>query len=683
MISYRRLLIVIGCCLGLAWLAGPAGHLLVAMLVLLLGPGFLLDRAVTIQTPLAPVVRLTLWLGLSISCVVLAWQWASLVGLRLDDRLLHGVLLALVGGVAWQVWHLSDGAAAAPAEPGGHMQQYGSGYALVAVFVLTLWTRFAQIESTAFPLWVDSVHHALLVRVAAESGQAPVSLAPYLPVEHLPYHWGYHVVTAVWLQLSGLSLPNVMLWSGQILNALHTVTAAALAMVFWRRPLAGVVAALVVGLLSMMPAYYVSWGRYTQLTGLLLLPALAAAWHVALQSGARRWFVWVAVLLAGLVLVHMRVLIFALCLMAVMGLVWMVRQSGNTLWQRARWAGLSAVAAMLLSLPWLWNVAVRVVLPAVAEPQMLVSSPGYNAINTGLLWTGENRLLVAVALLAALWAIWERHSAAVVMVFWVVLLFGLANLWLASYVLPVVGGMLVMASIVQRRWLVALVGIGLLLLNPWLVSFPALWLLNNETVIISLFLPLGVMIGGGVLLLWRRLSTLRLPRWRMVSQAAVVAVLSVLALWGTWALREVINQKTVIATRADLAAIEWVQTHTPPDARFLINATGWLPISDRGTDGGWWLLPLAGRWTSTPPVLYAYGAPAYVRQVQQQSRQVSGYQAGQEEQIEQLIEEAGITHIYLGDQSGPLKAELFADNPAIEPVYQEDGILILAVNRQS
>jgi hypothetical protein len=551
------------------------------------------------------------------------------------------------------------------------------------VLVLTLWTRFAQIDRIALPLWVDSVHHALLVRVAAESGQAPISLLPYLPVENLPYHWGYHVLTATLLQLSGLSLPNVMLWSGQILNALHGMTAAALTTLFWRRSLAGVVAALVVGLLSIMPAYYVSWGRYTQLTGLLMLPAVVAAWYIALQSGSRRWFVWVALLLAGLVLVHVRVLIFALCLMAMISLVWMARQPWSTLWQRARWAVLSAAAVVLLSLPWLWNVAVHVLLPAVAEPQTLVSSPGYNTINTGLLWTSGNRLLAAVALMVALWAVWRRRSAAAVLVGWVALLFGLANLWLASYVLPLVGGGLVVAAIMYRRWLVALVGIGLLLLNPWLVTFPALWLLNNETVIISLFLPMGVLIGGGVLLLWQRLSTLRLPRWRMVSQATVAAALCVLALWGTWNLREVVNSKTVLATRADLAAIEWARTHTPPDARFLINATGWLPVSDRGTDGGWWLLPLAGRWTSTPPVLYAYGAPDYVGQVQQQSRQVSGYQAGQEDQIAQLIEEAGITHIYLSHGSGPLTRELFDDSSSIETVYQENGITILAVNQQS
>ena len=82
---------------------------------------------------------------------------------------------------------------------------------------------------------------------------------------------------ATTVRLAGLPLAPTMLWTGQALNALHGLSVAALATYLWRRPIAGVVAALVVGLLSIMPAYYVSWGRYTQLTGLLLLPPLVAA----------------------------------------------------------------------------------------------------------------------------------------------------------------------------------------------------------------------------------------------------------------------------------------------------------------------------------------------------------------------------------------------------------------------
>ena len=86
------------------------------------------------------------------------------------------------------------------------------------------------------------------------------------------------------MRLASLDLPWAMLWTGQALNALHALAAAGLAAYLWRRPLAGVVAALVVGLLAIFPAYYVSWGRYTQLTGLLLLPPLMIVWLELLKD---------------------------------------------------------------------------------------------------------------------------------------------------------------------------------------------------------------------------------------------------------------------------------------------------------------------------------------------------------------------------------------------------------------
>jgi hypothetical protein len=168
---------------------------------------------------------------------------------------------------------------------------------------------------------------------------------------------------------------------------------------------------------------------------------------------------------------------------------------------------------------------------------------------------------------------------------------------------------------------------------------------------------------------------------RSIVRGAALALLSALALWGAWDLRHVINPDTILATEADVAAIAWANEHTPADARFLINATPWLG-SYRGVDGGWWLLPLAGRWTSTPPVLlFTYGPPDYASAARAASKTVAGFQPGQEQQIYQLIARERITYIYLGKRPGALKPGLFANNPAFEQVYARDGVTILAVHR--
>ncbi len=683
MTDTRRLAVVLLCCSLLAWLSGPPGRLVVAFLLLAFGPGYLLERSFPPPGRYAPFGRPALWLGLSLSSIALGYEWATALGLMLSTPVLTVLAAACGLAIVYRLWQDSSPPIATQADTRPHLARHGAWYAWGVVFLLTLWTRFTQIEGLALPAWVDSVHHALLIRVVAEQGQAPYSLQPYLPIEHLPYHWGYHVFVAAVMQLSGAALPQVMLWTGQMLNALHVLTCAALAAHLWRRPLAGIVAGIVVGLLSLMPAYYVTWGRYTQLTGLLILPALAVAWQSSLRTPSPRWHIYLPLLLGGLILFHARVLVFACCLLAVLSGRWLLARPRAALYSYVKSLLVDGALSFGLTIFWLGNIAARILLPAFDNPQELVARETYNALNESLLWGGQNRLLIAVALVAALWASMRRSQAVIILAGWLALLLMAANPWLANYFLPALGLLLLLWAWHERRATLALWGAALLPLNPLFIRFPSSWLINNDSVIISLFLPISILVGGGACLLWDWIGAIAHPAARRLARGGCVLLLLLLMLWGTWESRTVINPITVLATPADVAAIEWADQHTPTDARFLINAAGWLPVADRGVDGGWWLLPLAGRQVSTPPVIYTYGPPDYVRQVRERSRIVSGFQAGQQQQIYQLIEQEQITHIYLGANSRPLSADIFADTSKFERIYEQDGIVILAVHRHS
>jgi len=695
-IAYMRprialLVVALGCAAG-ALLAGPAIRIWAVLPLLLFGPGYLLERAYPALPHPPAFVRPALWLGLSLSLIGLIYEWATLAGLRLTTPLLIGLAVALGLAVAWSLWRdMRSATAGQPIAP--------ASLALLIIFALAFWTRLVEIRDLALPAWVDSVHHALMIRVVAEQGQAPYSLRPYLPVDNLPYHWGYHVFAAAAMQLSGVTLPQVMLWSGQLLNALHVLSCAALASYVWRKPVAGVVAGLVVGLISIMPAYYVSWGRYTQLTGLLMLPALAICWHAGLRAPSRRLLVYSALLLAGLCIVHFRVLIFALGLVGAVGVVWALAADRARLRAGINFAFPSALLAIALAGPWLWLIAWRALFPAFEQPALQLGEDSYNMLNQDLLWAGQNRLLIALALVAALWGFRRRARPAIEQVGWVGALVVLANPWLATYLLPAAGASVVCYGLSYRRPLVACFGAPLLLLNPALLHLPYLLLIPNDIVAISLFIPIGVLLGGGAAVLGARLdrrpllpsvahkrterSILHLPSCILHPRFAGPLLLVCAALWGAWNLRNVLNPATVFATPADAKAIAWAAEHTPPDARFLINAAPWLPTVERGADGGWWLLPLAGRWTSTPPTLFVYGAPGDVRAIQERNRIVADFRPGQERAIYELIERERITYVYLGAQSGRLKAAMFANQPGFEIIYNEDGVIILAVHHQS
>jgi hypothetical protein len=702
-LSPRRRLLLAVTLAALVALADASGRMVVMLALLLLAPGYLAERA--LPAPHLPLLaRVTVWVALSLSATALLYQWAWAGGIALAAPALWGGVVLLAGAALSAAWH-DMGPASEEAWPPTAAQW--AGLLSVVIVAVALWARLAEIKGLAFAPWVDSLHHATLVRVAAETGRAPSSLAPYLPVEALPYHWGYHVFIATLLRLSGLGLVETLLLSGQILNALHALVIAGLAGQLWRRPLAAPVAALVVGLISLMPAYYLSWGRYTHLTGLLLLPGLALAWRAALDGRGRGWWLISAATLAGLSLVHFIVLSFGLALLGALTLVWALGRP----WAAARGPLLGALAAGLgglaLASPWLAMLLRRSLGPVLSGG--LVGDGSYNAFNSGLLWVGPNYALVALALAGALLGLHRRTGAAAVVLLWVGLMLLGANPWMLGYLLPAAGLLLLLAglrgllrlrmsaapshsanwpaqphSAAAPRWfspaaLLAL-GAGLLLLNPALVELPYLWLINNDAVVISMFMPLALLSGGGAALLAEGLSNRAGPRLR---RALAPVGLALLIGAGAWGLRgvsaSVLNPGTVLGAPAEREAIAWAAAQTPPEARFLVNAAPWMPDAHRGADGGWWLLPLAGRWTTAPPVLFIYGPPDYVRHVMAVNDTIIGYTPGNEQIILDLIAAERISHIYLVAGRGPLGREIFVGRAGFSVIYERDGVTIIAV----
>lgn len=336
----------------------------------------------------------------------------------------------------------------------------------------------------------------------------------------------------------------------------------------------------------------------------------------------------------------------------------------------------AALGTLALSGPWLWVLAQQRLAPGPGSGALaLVGGGSFNALDPNLLWAGQMRALVALALAAALWGVWRRAWPVADLLGWLVALVVCANPWLALYLLPAAGLALLLWALARRSFGWALLGAALLPANPWLLRLPYLALITNEALVISLFIPLGALIGGAAAALWGQAR-------RPAVRAAGALGLAALALSGAWGMRDVVNPATVLATPADVAAIAWAAEHTPPDARFLINTAPWLGTG-RGADGGFWLLPLAGRWTSAPPVLFDYGPPAYVAATRARNRLVMSFQPGQEQQIYELIARERITHIYLGARPGALTLAAFPRSAGFTPVYERDGVTILKVRPSS
>src|SRR5438128_1139132 len=86
--------------------------------------------------------------------------------------------------------------------------------------------------------------------------------------------------------------------------------------------LTGTPARRVARIVSAVPAYYLNWGRYTQLAGQTVLPAVCVVWMALLEAACERpvrrgallrLLVLSAITTAGLTLTHYRVAVFGAC----------------------------------------------------------------------------------------------------------------------------------------------------------------------------------------------------------------------------------------------------------------------------------------------------------------------------------------------------------------------------------
>ncbi|HOE70100.1 MAG TPA: hypothetical protein PLE10_08985 [Brevefilum sp.] len=581
-----------------------------------------------------PIFTFAQTVGISLAMIPLLALAGFVTGLRFSVALIVILLLAclllVVGGlIRHGFWlprryrlHLVIGLAA-----------FGS---------VVAW-RLYQARDLLLPNWVDSQHHFLIIKTILESGGVPQDLMPYLPMPFY-YHFGNHAVTALFTAVSNLPIGQAMLVLGQVLNAAVGLSVYALGKTLWRNWRPALAAALLVSFATRMPAYYLSWGRYTLLTGLALLP-LAMGQAINLVRGKQRWVsaLTLALLTAGLLLTHY----FAALLLA----VFIVLLALGTLLHDLRhlpkvWIGASAalnsvLAGVLLAAPWLWRVA-----------QFTPSNPGIDArwpesieaVLTGgnadyiwkLLGPASNHWLLLPAGLGLLFALCKRHT----------LSFGVWSLTLALMALP---------------W-------GLTL-SPF----------RSDHFAIVLFIPIALLTGG--LFWWCTRQAERLLKQRWVGTLLLVLLVLGWCAWGFSDAQDVANPTTVLATEADLAALDWITENTPPEARFFINTTYWQGGVYRGVDGGGWLLPYTGRWSLVPTIFYGFSPDAdwtgELRGWGEAASQVSTCS----EDFWNLVEEAELDWVYLRKGVGSLQPEGLVGCPGVEEVYEDGEVWVYKIER--
>jgi hypothetical protein len=619
------------------------------------------------------LVRLALQIALGLSIWPIVFLLTSTLGIAWTPVAMRiVVIVTIVLGIALTVWRAGRWPAGPPAAsrrgaaPTSRRWtgRRAAGAPLLATFaflaLLAIATRVSHIRELAFPPWVDGIHHAMIVRLILEQGVVPATADPYIGGAAFGYHWGFHVpaafVAATTGHLAHSDQPALLLHFGQALNALTLLMVYAAGRVLLRSREGGLFAAVLAVFVSYFPAFYLSWGRYTHLAGTLVLPSLLIAlWRL---TRSPRWLGPAAILAAGLVLIHVRIALFALTFALV--LLCGIRARRTAL---LRWS-VAAVVAVVLTGPWLYDLARNPILGDVIAPADAEGLPMH------LVGSQRNRELLAVATAGvsgmAGWLGMPRAGRL------------LSALWWLAIV--VVSRYEPKSARVRRRmpWrALALIGAWVLLLavvlywRPFGLDLTALS--SVDSAIITMFLPLSI--TGAALLSWVLFRMA--PRMR---DATTFIAAALLALLGAASVRDVVNPRTVLAEEADLRAMRWIERHVPRDAVFAVDARSWMPPAWVGNDGGYWLHVTTGRRTILPPLLYAWSLPdERVRAIN--SLLTTWADPTPDAGTWGALRRAGITHIYVGARGDEDKRRALLASPRARAIHREGGAVVFAVAR--
>jgi hypothetical protein len=608
-------------------------------LLILIGP-YRKNWSVDLRVPLAMV------LGLSLIPVCLLWT--STLGLQLSPTFaffyLGVAVLVNLLALAFNLLRSSD-----------HLfslkrlwqdPSYKSLAWLGGILFLTWITRFLAVRGFLVAPGADSYHHTLIATLIAQEGRIPASYEPYAPPSSFTYHFGFHAIAAFMYWLTGIPLTKLVLWVGQGINALAVLSMYFLTKRLTNHNSTALVASFLVGLVTVFPAYMTNWSRFTQLSGLVIL---IVAVGLVVPDNRGYWRI-IPLLVSGIFLSHYRVFaMFGLLIVALLLVTGIDVASHRRLIEFRQ--PLSSISAAFLGLiiviPWLIKL-----------------------LSVSQLFELANYIQDTTTQYNTLRSFYDLQRLDTARVFY-------SNYWIL--VLAFVG---LLRGIIKHRkiTLVLVLWTGLLLLwsNPYWLAVPGAGLLDLNSVVMSLFGPLGFFAALGVIQLSSEVAknpfTSQNRKWGW--KLALVGFTS----FAIIRMATIVNPDNVFVRATDMQAMNWIRTHTESDSKFLINPIifGWSTGSITGNDAGYWIPLLTDRQTTILPVVM--GNERIPRHVLETEAVLSQIAINPDASSLATLKREGVTHIFIGERGGPIPLRVLENTPCASEVWGKGKTRIFKLN---
>jgi hypothetical protein len=453
---------------------------------------------------------------------------------------------------------------------------------------------------------------------------------------------------------------------GQIINGLAILTLHPLAVKMSKgNHWVGIGSMLTAGLLFSLPAFYVNWGRYVQLAGQAVLPVgLWLLWDAIDRDQWSLHTEWLRLILAGLALTGMtlsyyRMPFFYAIFVFNLLLLWGLPRWG---FKVNRWspiiARLTIIALVGIAVSFPWGVR-------------LLGSNLVEAVEAGVAVSASSGHVVG--------EIQILQSA-------------------PKYISPIyfwLAGVTIIIALVRKNWLVASLPLWFVLLFVYLsgsaIRLPGANMLQGFALMIAIYIPLGLIIGwlyGQIMLSVEKRS----PK-RLLAAASILTVM--IAAWFGWRQRLLLDlHHFALVNPPDQRAMAWIESHTQPEAFFLVQGFEYRNTA-AGSDAGWWIPLLAQRDNMLPPQYTQFNEVSqpqdYTRRVVELVTLLEEKPLPNQESVTALCD-WGITHIYHGQGQGKVgnnitqlynPEDLKSEPDLFTSIYHQDRVYIFEFNQRA
>jgi hypothetical protein len=618
------------------------GRSTILIILALLIPGWVLAAILSGKYGLDILEYMGLAFALSLALFAVMFLWATLLYGRLERSVLivmYGLLF--VGLLIWLGRRVYAGSWKFVFNRPSFEIVLG-----LIFFLIILGLRFVQVRELLVPPGIDAPHHALIAKLVSDSGSVPTTFLPLLPIESARYHFGFHTAVAAMTWLTGNSIEQTMLVLGQIISAVICLGVYFFAIQLTGHRKVALLSLILAGLVSPFPGYYLTWGRYSAILGLLLLVTTLGTTIMFIKRPDYRLLVAGALLWSGLFLTHYNMLTMAVLFLLVYVAynAWLKRQTGSPAAPVSWWlAGLVGLSLFLGS-PWIYHLIYSLGGDRIVMLASLPNNEG--APYFGLLAQPSFLWVLIPGIIGTFYGLWKQQD-------WVVLLW----LWL-----------LVAGS-------AANVGV-------WGVL--RIFILNNSAFVLVVFLPIVILASYALLSAYYLLNQLAAAKLQnnqvgVGLQLLLSFVVIVFLIYSAWRQIPLLDRNEVSVTEEDLEAMKWIKENTADDAVFLTDAWYRPGQMTLGKDAGVWIPMLTGRQATLPPITFGQGSVAYKSEVTELVKAVQDAATANsidDVNIRKTLESRGVTHVYLGARAGLLEPAMLRRSPYHDLVYSNGPVSI-------